>query len=109
MRELSSAGRSDEALIDLGPLDQRSYVYAADGSLITTLQAEIDRQSVPLGEIPQNTVDAVLAVEDTDFYAHDGVNIRSTLRALVRNVDEGSVVQGGSTITQQVVKAEFGD
>ncbi|MEQ1787756.1 MAG: transglycosylase domain-containing protein, partial [Acidimicrobiales bacterium] len=109
VRELSDAGTSDEAIIDLGPLDQRSYVYASDGSLLTTLQAEIDRQPVPLAEIPQHTVDAVLAVEDAEFYAHDGVNIRSTLRALVRNVDEGSVVQGGSTITQQVVKAEFGD
>ena len=48
------------------------------------------------------------AVEDADFYAHDGVNLRSTLRALVRNVDEGETVQGGSTITQQVVKAELG-
>jgi len=107
--ELSSAGSSDEAMIDLGPLDQRSYVYAADGSLLTTLQAEIDRQPVPLSEIPGHTLDAVLAVEDAGFYAHDGVDVRSTLRALVRNVNEGSVVQGGSTITQQVVKAEFGD
>ncbi len=109
MRGFSDAGTSEEAMIDLGPLDQRSYVYASDGSLITTLQAEIDRQPVPLAAIPQHTVDAVLAVEDADFFAHEGVNIRSTLRALVRNVDEGEVVQGGSTITQQVVKAEFGD
>jgi penicillin-binding protein 1A len=105
--ELGGAGSSDEALIDLGPLDQRSYVYASDGSLLTTLQAEIDRQPVPLREIPQHTIDAVLAVEDADFYAHEGVNIRSTLRALLRNVDEGETVQGGSTITQQVVKEEL--
>ena len=94
-------------MIDLGPLDQRSYVYAADGSLLTTLQAEIDRQPVPLAEIPQHTIDAVLAVEDADFYAHDGVNLRATVRALIRNVDEGETVQGGSTITQQVVKEEL--
>ena len=106
-RSSASAGRSDEAMIDLGPLDQRSYVYAADGSLLTTLQAEIDRQPVPLAEIPQHTVDAVLAVEDADFYAHDGVNLRATVRALIRNVDEGETVQGGSTITQQVVKEEL--
>ena len=104
---LGDAGRSDESNIDLGPLDQRSYVYAADGSILTTLQAEIDRQPVPLAEIPQHTVDAVLAVEDADFYAHDGVNLRATVRALVRNVDEGETVQGGSTITQQVVKEEL--
>ncbi|MEO6318580.1 MAG: transglycosylase domain-containing protein [Acidimicrobiales bacterium] len=106
-QELSDAGSSDEAMIDLGPLDRRSYVYASDGSLLTTLQAEIDREPVLLGDIPRDTVDAVLAVEDADFYAHDGVNLRSTLRALVRNVDEGETVQGGSTITQQVVKEEL--
>ena len=104
---LGDAGHSDEARIDLGPLDQRSYVYAADGSLLTTLQAEIDRQPVALSEIPQHTVDAVLAVEDADFFAHDGVNLRATVRALIRNVDEGETVQGGSTITQQVVKEEL--
>jgi penicillin-binding protein 1A len=107
VQSLGDAGRSEEARIDLGPLDQRSYVYASDGSLITTLQAEIDRQPVPLAEIPQHTIDAVLAVEDADFYAHDGVNLRATVRALVRNVDEGETVQGGSTITQQVVKEEL--
>jgi len=104
---LGSASRSEHAVIDLGPLDQRSYVYASDGSLLTTLQAEIDRQPVPLSEIPQHTRDAVLAVEDADFYAHDGVNLRATVRALVKNVDEGETVQGGSTITQQVVKEEL--
>ncbi|MFL6205685.1 MAG: transglycosylase domain-containing protein [Acidimicrobiales bacterium] len=104
---LGTASRSDAAMIDLGPLDQRSYVYASDGSLITTLQAEIDRQPVPLSEIPQHTRDAVLAVEDAGFYAHDGVNLRATVRALVKNVDEGTTVQGGSTITQQVVKEEL--
>ena len=104
---LGTAGSSEDAVLDLGPLDQRSYVYAADGSLITTLQAEIDRQPVPLEEIPQHTIDAVLAVEDADFYAHDGVNLRATVRALIKNVDEGETVQGGSTITQQVVKEEL--
>ena len=107
VQSFSGAGRSDEAMIDLGPLDQRSYVYASDGSLVTTLQAEIDRQPVPLAEIPQHTVDAVLAVEDADFFAHEGINLRATVRALVRNVDEGETVQGGSTITQQVVKEEL--
>jgi len=108
-KELKEASTSEEAEIVLSPLDQRSYVYAADGSLLTTFQAEIDRQPVPLSAIPQDTITAVLAVEDAEFYAHNGVNLRSTVRALVRNVDSGSVVQGGSTITQQLIKAEYGD
>ena len=106
---LARADNATPTNIDLGPLDQRSYVYASDGSVLATLQAEIDRQPVPLKDIPSQTVNAVLSVEDAQFFIHDGVNIRSTLRALVRNVDQGEVVQGGSTITQQVVKAEFGD
>ena len=64
---------------------------------------------MPLSSIPQDTITAVLAVEDAEFYAHHGVNLRSTIRALVRNVDSGSVVQGGSTITQQLIKAQYGD
>ncbi len=104
---LTQAGTSEGGHLDLGPLDQRSYVYASDGTLIATLRAEIDRQPIPLDDIPQHTVDAVLAVEDAGFYVHDGVNLRATIRALVRNVDEGEIEQGGSTITQQLVKAEL--
>ena len=104
---LTRAGSATVTDLELGPLDQRSYVYAADGSVLATLRAEIDRQPVPLEDIPDTTVDAVLAVEDAEFFIHDGVNLRATLRALVRNVDEGETVQGGSTITQQLVKAEL--
>jgi penicillin-binding protein 1A len=103
----SGANSSDVPAIDLGPLDQRSYVYASDGSLLAAFRAEVDRQPVPLGRIPDHVVDAVLAVEDANFFIHDGVNLRATLRALVRNVDSGQTVQGGSTITQQLVKTEI--
>ncbi|MFZ6005019.1 MAG: transglycosylase domain-containing protein [Actinomycetota bacterium] len=106
-KHLQGAASSTEGIIDLGPLDQRSYVYAADGSLLATLRADVDRQPVPLSAIPDHTIDAVLAVEDADFYQHDGLNLRATLRALVANVDSGETVQGGSTITQQVVKKEI--
>ncbi|MFP5254270.1 MAG: transglycosylase domain-containing protein [Acidimicrobiia bacterium] len=106
-RQLGGAGTSEETPIDLGPLDQRSYVYSSDGSLLATLRAEVDRQPVPLDAIPGHVVDAVLAVEDADFYAHKGVNLRSMLRALTANVDSGATVQGGSTITQQLIKNEI--
>ena len=106
-RQLQEAGSSQEAPIDLGPLDQRSYVYAADGSLLATLRADVDRQPVPLSSIPPHVADAVLAVEDADFYAHQGVNLRAMLRALTANVEAGTTTQGGSTITQQLVKNEL--
>jgi membrane peptidoglycan carboxypeptidase len=106
-RELTSAGTSEETRIDFGPLDQRSYIYASDGSLLATLRAEVDRQPVLLDQVPQHVRQAVLAIEDAEFYAHDGINVRSTLRALLTNVEAGGVSQGGSTITQQLVKKEL--
>lgn len=106
-RQLSQAGSAEETPVDLGPLDQRSYVYAANGRLLATLKAEVDRQPVPLETIPSHVVDAILAVEDADFFAHRGVNLRSMLRALTANVESGATVQGGSTITQQLIKNEI--
>jgi penicillin-binding protein 1A len=88
----------------LGELPERSLVYAADGSLLSVLHSEENRAPVALEEVPQTVVDAVLAVEDARFWDHDGVDARSAARALFENVDAGSVEQGGSTITQQLVK-----
>ncbi len=90
--------------IDLNPLPQRSVVLASDGSLIAVLHREQNRKSVALSEVPQVVVDTVLAVEDQEFYEHGGMNLRSTARALATNVSAGDVLQGGSTITQQLVK-----
>ena len=90
--------------IDLDPLSQRSVVLANDGSLLAVLHREENRKSVPLSEVPQVVVDTVLAVEDAAFYEHGGMNLRATARALVSNVSAGDVVQGGSTVTQQLVK-----
>jgi penicillin-binding protein 1A len=89
--------------IDLDPLSERSVVLAADGSTIGVLRDE-NRVSVRLREVPQVVIDTVLAIEDEDFYHHDGVNLRATVRALLTNVEAGDVRQGGSTITQQLVK-----
>ena len=107
VHQFREASSSAKGVIDLGQLDQRSYVYASDGSLLATLRADVDRQPVRLASIPRHTIDAVLAVEDARFFHHQGVNLRATLRALVANVDSGETVQGGSTITQQLVKQEI--
>ncbi|RIK11170.1 MAG: hypothetical protein DCC49_01085 [Acidobacteria bacterium] len=90
--------------IDLAPLAQNSYMYARDGALMATLHAEENRIPVGLTEVAPVAVKAYLAAEDASFYQHDGVNLRAIARALVVNVNRGSISQGGSTITQQVVK-----
>ncbi|MBA2624791.1 MAG: transglycosylase domain-containing protein, partial [Acidimicrobiia bacterium] len=99
-----TAGEADPPEeIDLEPLAERSVVMAADGSRIGVLEAE-NRTSVDLAEVPDVVIDTVLAIEDRDFYRHEGVNLRATFRALLENVEAGEVEQGGSTITQQLVK-----
>ena len=59
---------------------------------------------VTLEDVPQEVVDAVLTIEDRDFYDHGGVNLQATMRALVENVESGGIEQGGSTIAMQLVK-----
>ncbi|MCC5952522.1 MAG: transglycosylase domain-containing protein [Acidimicrobiia bacterium] len=105
--DLRAAQQFENPEVDLAALDDyaiRSHVYSRDGSLLTTLHGPENRQPVALEEVPDEVVLAILAVEDADFYHHRGVNLRATARALLENVAEGGIVQGGSTITQQLVK-----
>jgi len=82
----------------------RSQVFAANGDLLATLHGIENRDPVPLSQMPDTIKRSVLAVEDAEFYQHGGVNLRGLVRALVQNVQSGQVEQGGSTITQQLVK-----
>lgn len=79
-------------------------VYAADGSLMGEFSKE-HRHFVRFDEIPPVVVQAFLAAEDADFYKHKGVDLMSVARAVLTNLKAGEVKQGGSTITQQVVKS----
>jgi membrane peptidoglycan carboxypeptidase len=85
-------------------LPQTTFLYAADGTLITRLHAGEDRVVVRQSRIPGVVRDAVVAIEDQRFYAHAGVDLRALLRAAYVDVTSGRVVEGGSTITQQLVK-----
>ncbi|MDP9388551.1 MAG: PBP1A family penicillin-binding protein [Actinomycetota bacterium] len=89
------------------PLAQSSKILATDGSVITTLHGEENRESVALERMPAALRDAVVAIEDERFWDHKGVDPRSVLRAVYANASEGEVVEGGSTITQQYVKNEL--
>ncbi len=99
-----TANDSTAAELELADLAQRSSMYAGDETFLTFLVEEQNREPITLDEIPQPVIDAVLAMEDADFYQHDGVNFRAVFRALVTNINAGGIEQGGSTITQQLVK-----
>jgi penicillin-binding protein 1A len=100
--ESATHGVADD--VTLPDLDVRSHVFSADGTLIATLQDEENRRPIAVDDVPQHVLDAVLAVEDADFFQHDGVDVRATVRALLSNVETGQIEQGGSTITQQLIK-----
>ncbi len=87
-------------------LAQRTYVYDAKGNQLAYYQLE-NSQPVTIDQVPDGVIQAFLAVEDSEFYRHHGVNLRSFVRALLSNVQGSSSRQGASTITQQVVKLEF--
>ena len=86
------------------PLAQTSFVYASDGSLITTLHADQNRMVLSYDQMPQSIRDATVAIEDRRFYQHHGVDPRAIVRAAYDNATSGQTVEGGSTITQQLVK-----
>ncbi|HJU57247.1 MAG TPA: transglycosylase domain-containing protein [Actinomycetota bacterium] len=93
-----------EARRDADALPETTFVYAADGTLITRLHAGEDRVIVGAKRIPKVVRDAVVAIEDQRFYDHRGVDLRAVLRAAYIDAARGEIVQGGSTITQQLVK-----
>ncbi|MCK8601687.1 penicillin-binding protein 1A [Desulfoferrobacter suflitae] len=81
-----------------------SSVYARDGSLIGEFYTE-RRFLVSLDQISPHLIRAFLAAEDVRFYEHPGVDLQGIVRAFMKNLQAGEIVQGGSTITQQVVKS----
>lgn len=104
-----SATDLDERISASSELDQTTRIVSRDGATLADLHAEIDRQIVPLASIPKALRDAVVAVEDRRFWAHGGIDGPALARALARNLAEGKVVEGGSTITQQLAKAMLED
>lgn len=92
--------------LDLAALDAQdktSFIYDSEGNLITDYKGTEDRIMVSINEIPEMLQNAFIAVEDARFYEHNGVDVKRIVGALVANFTSGST-QGGSTITQQLIK-----
>jgi penicillin-binding protein 1A len=81
-----------------------SFVYAADGSVLGAIPAERNRQPVGLDGMSHWVTSASVDVEDRRFYEHGGIDWEGVVRAAIENVKSGHIVQGGSTITQQLVR-----
>lgn len=86
---------------------ETSYIYDINGKLLYSLHDEANREVVDINRISPHLKRAVLAIEDSYFYSHNGINPSSLGRALLANFAAGSTVEGGSTITMQLVKNLF--
>ena len=98
---------------NIADMEQTSYVYYVDGSgeiqLLQQIHTTIDRQWVRFEDIPENLVNAAIAIEDKRFYEHQGVDWITTVKACLNMFMGGDSQFGGSTITQQLVKNDTGD
>ncbi len=86
---------------------ETSYIYDVKGRLLSSIHGEANRKVVPLEQISPELKRAVLAIEDSHFYIHQGINPNSIGRAVVANLKSGDVVEGASTLTVQLVKNIF--
>jgi penicillin-binding protein 1A len=104
---VASVATSGPAIEDLEPVDQgaSSVVYAADGSRLGFIQSDVLRTPIPAHSIPQVMQDATIAIEDKRFFHHRGVDLEGIVRSGFKNLaNRGKTMQGGSTLTMQLVR-----
>ena len=85
-------------------IGQNSFVYAADGSLLGSIPAERNRQSVQYAKVSPWVKRATVAIEDRRFWQHGGIDYEGIARAAWKDIKEWRIAEGGSTITQQLVR-----
>jgi len=86
---------------------ETSYIYDIKGKLLASLHGEANREVIPLNKVSPDLKRAVIAIEDSNFYFHKGINPVSVGRALVVNWQKGEVREGSSTVTMQLMKNVF--
>ncbi len=104
---IASVAGSAPDIAELKPVDQgaTSVVYAADGKTrLGFIQGDTLRTPVPAAAMPQSVRDATVAIEDRRFFKHNGVDFEGVVRAAFKNAASGETVQGGSTLTMQLVR-----
>lgn len=95
----------DVSTINIKPTtDYTSFVYDENGVEIDTLSSGENRIYVKLDQIPKHLQEAVIAIEDERFYKHNGIDLLGIMRAIITNLKAGKIVEGASTITQQLIK-----
>lgn len=92
-------------ILDVQPQGYASQIYDADGNLMQTLVMEgSNREEVSFDQLPDDLVNAFIAIEDSRFYEHNGIDLKGILRAAYIGITSGRFSEGASTITQQLIK-----
>lgn len=86
---------------------ETTHIYDIKGKQLASIHGEANREVVPLDKISPHLKRATLAIEDSYFYSHQGVNAPAVARAFMANFNQGRTVEGGSTVTMQLVKNLF--
>lgn len=102
-RNVAEAMDNLPAELETDPLPQKTRLLDSQGEVMATIYDE-NRVNVSLSQISRIMVKAIIAIEDSRFYEHGALDLKGTLRALITNQANDGVVQGGSSITQQMVK-----
>ena len=84
-----------------------TLIYDTDGNELCSMMESKDMYYIDIGQIPDTLADAFVVMEDKDFYKHKGIDIKAIIRAVIANTENDEIVQGASTITQQLAKNIF--
>lgn len=84
-----------------------TLIYDTDGNELCSMRESKDMYYIDIGQIPDTLADAFVVMEDKDFYKHKGIDIKAIIRAVIANTENDEIVQGASTITQQLAKNIF--
>ena len=94
----------DPRLLTERDFPQTTKIYDRNGTLLYQIYANENRTLVPLSSVPKNLINATIAIEDKDFYSNPGFDVNAIIRAAIADFS-GKPIQGGSTITQQLIKS----
>src|SRR3989338_253283 len=96
---------------DIGNIDieEATTIFDSKGTVLYKVHDDVRRTYVPTEEVSQHFLDAIIAIEDEDFYSHSGISVFSIINGTLFNLLRGERIRGGSTITQQLAKNAFLD
>ncbi|KGA96611.1 penicillin-binding protein 1A [Alkalihalobacillus alcalophilus ATCC 27647 = CGMCC 1.3604] len=98
---------SEEMLIEIYDYEETSEIYFANDEYLGKVPTELEREEIPLEQVSEYVIQALIATEDEHFFEHEGIVPKAILRATLQEFANSSVQTGGSTITQQLIKQQI--